>query len=124
MARKASLMQNGVDSDAAETVVEKFETMADDAFEAMTSLIAGKMPPWLDKTKKEDTEEEDTKKNKDKNKASSDVTVDSSVLETVEAEESINLSVGSDAQSSVNTTRAELVEFVCARLGKKLNKGE
>jgi hypothetical protein len=89
----------------------------------MTSLFAGKLPPWLDKIKKGDKDEEDMKK-KDKNKASSEAPVDSSVLETVEAEESVNLSVGSDAQSSVNTTRAELVEFVCARLGKKLNKGE
>jgi len=36
----------------------------------------------------------------------------------------LDLSAGSDTQESVNTTRAALVDFVCARLGKKLNKGE
>ena len=123
MKRKASLLSYGFDEETSEATLSKFESLSDDAFDAMTSLFAGKLPPWLDKIKKGDKEEEDMKK-KDKNKASSEVPVDSSVLETVEAEESVNLSVGSDAQSSVNTTRAELVEFVCARLGKKLNKGE
>jgi hypothetical protein len=46
----------------------------------------------------------------------------------VEVEEGgIDLSVGSTTTSeedSVNSTRSELLEFVCARLGKKLNKGE
>jgi len=121
--RKAALLSYGFDEETSEATLSKFESLSDDAFDAMTSLFAGKLPPWLDKIKKDDKDEEDMKK-KDKNKASSEVPVDSSVLETVEAEESVNLSVGSDAQSSVNTTRAELVEFVCARLGKKLNKGE
>jgi hypothetical protein len=123
MKRKASLLSYGFDEETSEATLSKFESLSDDAFDAMTSLFAGKLPPWLDKIKKGDKDEEDMKK-KDKNKASSEAPVDSSVLETVEAEESVNLSVGSDAQSSVNTTRAELVEFVCARLGKKLNKGE
>jgi hypothetical protein len=123
MKRKASLLSYGFDEETSEATLSKFESLSDDAFDAMTSLFAGKLPPWLDKIKKDDKDEEDTKK-KDKNKASSEAPVDSSVLETVEAEEGVNLSVGSDAQSSVNTTRAELVEFVCARLGKKLNKGE
>ena len=34
---------------------------ADDAFEAMTSLIAGKMPPWLEKVKKDDEEDKKAK---------------------------------------------------------------
>jgi hypothetical protein len=49
--------------------------------------------------------------------------VDASVLEEVEVEETVNLGVGSE-DSDINTTRAELLEFVCARLGKTLNKGE
>jgi hypothetical protein len=121
--RKAALLSYGFDEETSEATLSKFESLSDDAFDAMTSLFAGKLPPWLDKIKKDDKDEEDMKK-KDKNKASSEAPVDPSVLETVEAEESVNLSVGSDAQSSVNTTRAELVEFVCARLGKKLNKGD
>ena len=50
--------------------------------------------------------------------------VDASVLETAEVEEAVSLSVGSDEDSQVQNTRAALVDFVCTRLGKKLNKGE
>ena len=116
MKRKASLVDNGVDAESAETVVEKFETMADDAFEAMTSLFAGKMPPWLEKIKK-DEDQEDTK-TKEKKKAS-ETSADTDVLETVEVEQEVNLGIGGDAESSVDTTRAELVAFVSSRLGKK-----
>ena len=116
MKRKASLIDNGVDAESAETVVEKFETMADDAFEAMTSLFAGKMPPWLEKIKKGDDEED--KKTKEKKKAS-ETSADTDVLETVEVETEVNLGIGGDADSSAETTRAELVAFVSSRLGKK-----
>jgi hypothetical protein len=124
MKRKASLLDCGFDAESAEATVEKFDNLNDEAFEAMTSLFAGKMPPWLlNKYKKEDDkkEDEDTE-TKEKKKASED-TVDASALDTVEVEETVNLSVSSET-SPVDTTRAELIEFVCARLGKKLNKGE
>jgi hypothetical protein len=115
MKRKASLIENGVDADSAETVVEKFESMADDAFEAMTSLIAGKMPPWLEKVKKDDEED---KKAKEKKKAS-EASTDPEVLDTVEVVEEVNLGVGGETESSVDTTRAALIDFVSSRLGKK-----
>jgi len=117
MKRKASLIDNGVDAESAETVVEKFETMADDAFEAMTSLFAGKMPPWLEKIKKGDDKEDD-KKAKDKKKAS-ETSADPEVLDTVEVVEEVNLGVGGETESSVDTTRAALIDFVSSRLGKK-----
>ena len=117
MKRKASLIDNGVDTESAETVVEKFETMADDAFEAMTSLLAGKMPPWLEKIKKGDDKEDD-KKTKDKKKAS-ETSADTEVLDTVEVVEEVNLGVGGETESSVDTTRAALIDFVSSRLGKK-----
>jgi hypothetical protein len=127
MKRKASLLDCGFDAESAEATVEKFDNLNDDAFEAMTSLFAGKMPPWLEKIKKDDKTSKDKKEDentdtKEKKKASED-TVDASALDTVEVEETVNLSVSSET-SSVDTTRAELIEFVCARLGKKLNKGE
>jgi hypothetical protein len=118
MKRKASLIDNGVDAESAETVVEKFETMADDAFEAMTSLFAGKMPPWLEKIKKGDDDKEDDKKAKDKKKAS-ETSADPEVLDTVEVVEEVNLGVGGETESSVDTTRAALIDFVSSRLGKK-----
>ena len=118
MKRKASLLGCGFDEATSEATIEKFDSLADDAFDAMTTLFAGKMPPWLEKIKKGDDEETD--KTKDgKKKASVEETVDSSALENVEVEETVNLGVGSDVQSSVDSTRAELIEFVCARLGKK-----
>jgi hypothetical protein len=117
MKRKASLIDNGVDVESAETVVEKFETMADDAFEAMTSLLAGKMPPWLEKIKKGDDKEDD-KKAKDKKKAS-ETSADTEALDTVEVVEEVNLGVGGETESSVDTTRAALIDFVSSRLGKK-----
>jgi hypothetical protein len=99
MKRMASLVEAGFDSESASATVDKFESLDDEAFSAMTSLFAGKMPPWLNK-KDEETKEED------------------------KSEKSVNLSIGGDVASSEDTTRAELIEFVCARLGKKLNKGE
>ena len=121
--RKASLLGCGFDDETSEATLEKFDSLTDDAFDAMTNLLAGKMPPWLEKIKKGDDEETDKTKDS-KKKASVEESVDSSVLENVEVEETLNLGVGSDTQSSVDNTRAELIEFVCARLGKKLNKGE
>jgi hypothetical protein len=123
MKRKASLLGYGFDDATSEATIEKFDSLTDDAFDAMTALFAGKMPPWLEKIKKGDDEETDKTKDS-KKKASVEETVDSSALENIEVEETVNLGVGSDVQSSVNSTRAELIEFVCARLGKKLNKGE
>lgn len=117
MKRMAALIETGIDTDTASATVDKFESLNDDAFEAMTSLFAGKMPPWLNKDKKED------EKMPEKKKASEEI-VDASALENVETEDSVNLSVGGDVTSHTDTTRAELLEFVCARLGKKLNKGE
>ena len=114
MKRMAALLQQGVDSELASATVDKFENIDDDAFESMTSLIAGKMPDWLAKKEKDKTKEK-----------ASEVTPEESVLETAEVTEDVSLSVGSDNdESELNTTRAALVEFVCNRLGTKLNKGE
>jgi hypothetical protein len=140
MKRASALMENGLDADAANATADRFEGMDDETFAAMTSLFAGKMPPWLEKIKKGDdeedkkddkkekavkkdkeTEEEDAMmmKRKASEKETSEDTVDASVLETAEVEAGVNLGVGGDAHSGVEATRAELVEFVSSRLGKK-----
>jgi len=116
MKRMASLVEVGFDNEAASATVDKFESLDDDSFEAMTSLFAGKLPPWLNKKDKEEDKEK-----KDKPKASSN-NADSQVLEQAEEDESVNLSVGGDTESEVDSTRAALVEFVCSKLGKKNNK--
>jgi hypothetical protein len=111
MKRKATLVEAGLEDDAASAAVEKFETLDDDSFEAMRSLLAAMKPP------KKKGDEAMVKK-----MASEDPVVEAeSALEEVEAEETVDLSVGDDAsetESAEASIRAELVEFVSARLGK------
>jgi hypothetical protein len=120
MNRQASLIEQGIDTEIASTMVEKFESLADETFDSMTSLFAGKMPPWLEKIKKNEDpkskkEEEAVMKPTKKMAAEESV----SALEDVEAEEVVALSVGGDdTESQTDTIRAELVEFVSARLSK------
>jgi hypothetical protein len=114
MKRMASLIEAGLDNEAASATADKFESLDDEAFTAMTTLFAAKMPPWLEKKKKDEEA---------KPKASEVVNTEEA-LENAEADTDLNLSVSSDEDSQIESTRAALVEFVCARLGKKLNKGE
>lgn len=115
MKRKATLIENGFDTETAASIVDKFENMEDDTFDAVTTLFAGKMPPWLEKIKKGDKPAEEEMK--DKKKASEEAT-DPAILETVEVEPEVNLSVGGEIESEVDSTRAALVEFVRSRIGK------
>ena len=122
--RKASLVDKGLDAEIVASILEKFDAMEDEAFDAMTFLFAAGLPPWLEKYKKEKdgTKKEDPKKEDPKKKASEDNS-DISVLEDVEVEDSVSLSVSEEsAESSLNSTRAALVEFVYSKLGNKKNK--
>lgn len=116
MKRKASLIEQGVDAEIAANIIEKFDSMEDEAFEAMTVIFAGKMPPWLDKSKKDENKEEDMKSKK---KASEEIS-DPAVLETVEITEEVNLGVGREIESEIDSTRAALVDFVRSKIGKKV----
>jgi len=110
MKRMAALVEAGIESAEAEITVDKFDSLEDDAFNAMTTLLAAK---------KAKVEKEMMKEVKASDNA------DTSALDNVEVDETeVNLSVGGQEESAVESTRAALVEFVCARLGKKLNKGE
>jgi hypothetical protein len=110
MKRMAALVDAGIESESAEATADKFDSLDDEAFDAMTSLLAAKKAPPMMEEKKE--EKKETK-------------ADASVLDNVEVDETeVDLSVGGETEPSVESTRAALVEFVCARLGKKLNKGE
>jgi hypothetical protein len=119
MKRMATLIEAGIDNESAEATVDKFESLDDEAFEAMTSLFAGKLPPWLEKFKKKDKEEEAMMMRKRASEETS-IEADPSVLETAEVEANVNLGVGSsDVESALESTRAALVEFVSSKLGKK-----
>lgn len=113
--RMASLLEAGVESAEADVLLEKFESVDDSAFEAMTSVLAAKKAKPVMKEEKMDKKE----------KASEEL-VTEEVLETVEEEASaVDLAVGGSEESQIDSTRAALVEFVYARLGKSQpNKGE
>jgi hypothetical protein len=126
MKRMATLIESGIESEIASSTLDKFESLDDEAFEAITTLVSAKMPPFLlkkieeDKNKKKMEEEAVMKK-----KASEKNSADTDILENVETEPTIDLSVGGEtAVSEVENTRAALVDFVYNRLGKKLNKGD
>lgn len=128
LARTASLVESGIATDLASSTVDKFENMDDASFEGMRTLLAA-MPGWLQKIvdeKKKKKEEEGTMHDEEEEMAMKEdmamkLKVDSSILENVEVQEDVNLGVGGASEmSEIDTTRAELVQFVCARLGKKL----
>jgi hypothetical protein len=106
----ASLIEKGLDQEVAASAVDSFESLEDSAFEAMVELVsnAAKKVPVAPPKKKVEAEQsvEDALDNVEPNS------------------QDLDLSAGSDESESVDTTRAALVDFVCARLGKKLNKGE
>jgi hypothetical protein len=107
MKRIASLLEAGIANEVAASTVDKFEGLEDDAFEAMTVLLASKSPVSIPAEPVIATEEPVVD------------TADASVLDTVETVEEVNLGVGGDSDNSVESTRAALVEYVCSRLGKK-----
>lgn len=116
MKRMASLIEAGLDNESAISEVQKFESLADEAFESMINLLAAM------KMKKEDMSKKEQEAMVMKKRASEDL---SETLETAEPESNVDLSVGSDASDSeLENTRAALVDFVYNRLGKTLNKGE
>jgi hypothetical protein len=116
MKRMASLVDMGFDTESASTAVDKFESVDDDSFDAMTSLFAAKLPPFLLKKKEEEMEEENMKSKK---KASEEIS-DPSILETVEVTEDVNFGIGGAIESEIDSTRAALVDFVRSKIGKKV----
>lgn len=108
--RMAALVEAGVANDLAQSTVDKFENIDDATFEAMANLFASQKGAATETKAEETTSVEEIKPS---------TTVDASALESVEVEETVNLSIGADSESAIDTTRAQLIEFVCARLGKK-----
>ena len=122
MKRKASLIEAGLEDDAALAAVEQFDNLDDSAFDAITSLLAAMKPSM----KKEEMKKEEEPMMIKKKMASEESEVEAA-LETVETEETVDLSVGSDeaeTESAEASIRQELVQFVSARLNKTSNKGE
>jgi len=113
MKRKASLLEYGIDEETAASVVDRFESMEDETFAALTNVFAAMNKK---KTVKEEMVEEEDKSTK----ASTQIIADPTVLETAEVAEEVNLSVGGEVESEIDSTRAALVEFVRSKIGKKV----
>lgn len=122
--RKAALVENGIEEDAALAFVEKFLSLEDEAFDAMATLFAAV------KTKKEDAmkmkmkaseeDESEAAKTTDEKKEEKDTAkVSSSMLDSVETEDVVDITVGSDSSDEEDSTRAALLQFVSSKLGKK-----
>ena len=110
MKRMATLLEAGLDNETAMSTTDKFEAIDDDAFEAMATIFAAMKPKKTeDKVVKEEMVE--------KKKASEEI-ADPEVLDNVEVTEEVNLGIGGEVESEVDSTRAALVEFVRSRLSK------
>jgi len=124
--RKAALVDNGVEEDAAVAFVEKFSSLEDEAFDAMATLFAAVKTKTEDsvKTKMKASEETTTEaaKNTDETEEATKkdkIKVTSSDLDSVETENVVDITVGSDSSDEEDSTRAALVQFVYSKLGKK-----
>lgn len=109
--RKASLVDRGVDDETAASVVEKFESMDDESFEAMASMFTSFAAKKADDKKK--MMMDDKEEAKDNVKCSASVT-DPSVLDAVETVEEVSLSIASD-DSTVDSITEGLANFVRSR---------
>ena len=106
MKRKASLVEAGLEDDDASAAVEQFEALDDETFDALAAMMKKKAMMKPEEEEKPKASEEDEAE---------------AALEEVEAEETVDLSVGNDeseTESAEASVRSELVEFVSARLGK------
>ena len=106
MMRKASLVEHGFDANELDSILDRFENVNDETFAAMTEMLTMKK-------KKNTKAEESVAETPDLTEA----------LENVEEPTDATVTVGGE-DNTVENTRAALVDFVYARLGKKLNKGE
>ena len=109
MMRKAALLENGYEEENLDSILEKFDGVNDETFAAMTDMLKMKKKKEEKMAKADEVAE------------NNDIT---EALDNVETTEEIVPAIGGEEVSEVENTRAALVDFVCNRLGKKLNKGE
>jgi myosin heavy subunit len=124
--RKANLVEAGLEDDAASAAVEKFDSLDDDSFEAILAAMTAVKPKQNDEDEAamppalKEAFEKKQKEEKEKASEAEELEEAESALEEVEAEETVDLSVGNDeseTESAEASIRSELVEFVSARLG-------
>lgn len=115
MVRKASLVENGYAESDIDSVLDRFESVDDETFAAMTEMLKMK------KKKEEKMAEAEEVETPAEVEETTDI---AEALENVETTEESVPAVGGSDISEVESTRAALVDFVYNRLGKNLNKGE
>jgi hypothetical protein len=124
--RISALVETGVTVEVAEATAKQFEGMDDDAFATIKALVGSNIPAWAQSQTEEAASDEASSEETEvvaEEKTESAVSED--VLEDVEVENTVDLSVGSEDDSELETARASLVDFVYSRLGKEqFNKGE
>lgn len=109
MKRKAALVESDLDEAEVDGLLEKFDSLDDETFAAMTEMMKKKNQKY----KKPSSE--------DSKAAEEDIT---EALENVETTDELIPAVGGEENNEVESTRAALIDFVYNRLGKKLNNGE
>lgn len=133
MKRKASLAECGFEEEEIEESLAAYDALDDEAFDRIIALQMNRMVKNKKKMEEEKKDAEAAmppalkealeKKKKKESEAAADEAeaeaADESVLDDVEVEEEVNLSVGSDNESEEDSTQAALVEFVRSRLTHK-----
>ena len=119
--RKAMLVEAGLTDEEAEAKMETFGDLSDEQFTALSETLAGYTSKKKDEEDEEDTEASVETEEVQETEATQEVEeveakVDEEILETVQAEESVPLSVESDtsvaSDESLDVVRAGLKDWV------------
>tara|TARA_B100000085_G_scaffold268455_1_gene278938 strand:+ start:521 stop:2167 length:1647 start_codon:yes stop_codon:yes gene_type:complete len=126
--RMATLIEAGLSEEDAEAATKTFESFDDEKFEAIVATLnkVSTQDPKPEEVEAAEAEEATEAEASEVEETSEEATEEaeetseaSEVLDSVEVEEEVNLGVGEESDSEVESTRAALVDFVYSRLGKK-----
>lgn len=126
--RMATLIEAGLSEEDAEAATKTFESFDDEKFEAIVATLnkVSTQDPKPEEVEAAEAEEATEAEASEVEETSEEATEEaeetseaSEVLDSVEVEEEVNLGVGEETDSEVESTRAALVDFVYSRLGKK-----
>lgn len=126
--RMATLIEAGLSEEDAEAATKTFESFDDEKFEAIVATLnkVSTQDPKPEEVEAAEAEEATEAEASEVEETSEEATEEaeetseaSEVLDSVEVAEEVNLGVGEETDSEVESTRAALVDFVYSRLGKK-----
>jgi hypothetical protein len=126
--RMATLIEAGLSEEDAEAATKTFESFDDEKFEAIVATLnkVSTQNPKPEEVEAAEAEEATEAEASEVEETSEEATEEaeetseaSEVLDSIEVAEEVNLGVGQETDSEVESTRAALVDFVYSRLGKK-----